>query len=153
MAEQDLAAMDEPEARVQLEYRSAPRLLRPVLLAVGWLFVGLGIAGAFLPILPTTPFVLLALWCFARSSKRFHHWLYNHPRLGPYAQAWHRYRVIPIGAKILSVTMMALSLGLIVHNTDDWRIPAAVGAILVCVGAWIVTRPSRPPIAADDRGT
>ena len=120
-------------------------LARPLLIGLGWLFVALAVAGVFLPILPTTPFVLLALWCFARSSKRFHHWLYNHPRLGPYAQAWREYRVIPLKAKILSVTMMAMSLGLIVHKTDDWRIPAAVGLVLVCVAAWIVTRPSRVP--------
>lgn len=129
--------------------RYAPGLARPLLLGLGWVFVALGVAGVVLPLVPTTPFVLLALWCFARSSKRFHRWLYNHPRLGPYAQAWDRYRVIPVGAKVLSVTMMAASLALVVHNTDDWRIPAAVGAVLVAVAAWIVTRPSRVPVAAN----
>ena len=84
--------------------------LHYALIALGWAFVAVGLVGVFLPVLPTTPFILLALWCFARSSERFHHWLYHHPRLGPYARAWHEHRVIPPRAKLLSVTMMAARL-------------------------------------------
>lgn len=123
---------------------------RPLLIGLGGLFVALAAAGVFLPLLPTTPFVLLALWCFARSSRRFHDWLYHHPRLGPYARAWRQYRVIPVQAKILSVSMMALSLALVMNSTADWRIPGALGAVLVAVGCWIVTRPSRPPAPGEE---
>ncbi|WP_108651385.1 YbaN family protein [Dongshaea marina] len=64
------------------------RGVRYALLALGWLSLGLGILGAILPLLPTTPFVLLAAWCFGRTSPRFHQWLQNHPRLGPFVKTW-----------------------------------------------------------------
>lgn len=58
------------------------------LFSLGWLALILGIIGAFLPLLPTTPLVLLASWCFARSSRRFHHWLLNQRHLGPIITRW-----------------------------------------------------------------
>ena len=115
-----------------------------------WLIIGLGaiaVAGlaVVLPLLPTTPFVLLALWCFARSSQRFHDWLYGHPRFGALARNWRNYGVVPFRAKLLSVAMMSLSLGIMIHNEVDWRIVVVVGAVLVVVASWLVSRPSRPP--------
>ena len=56
--------------------------------ALGWLCVALGVIGIFLPLLPTTPFILLAAWLFSRSSNKFHHWIQNHKRLGPIITMW-----------------------------------------------------------------
>ncbi len=120
-------------------------LSRPLLILFGWLCVALGFVGIFLPLLPTTPFILLALWCFARSSQRFHDWLYHHPRFGTLARNWRNYGVVPFRAKLLSVAMMSLSLGIMIHNEVDWRIVVVVGAVLVVVASWLVSRPSRPP--------
>ena len=61
-----------------------------LLLGCGWVFVALGILGIFLPLLPTTPFLLLASTCFMRGSPRLSRWLHQHPRFGPVLQNWHR---------------------------------------------------------------
>ena len=82
---------------------------RRLYLLLGWLFFGLGAVGAVVPGLPTTLFMLLALWAFSKCSQRFHDWLYAHPTFGPPLQQWRNYRVIPLKAKLLSITMMALS--------------------------------------------
>lgn len=142
MASDRLAVQQAP---AETAGKASWRLSRPLLIALGWTFVALGFVGIFLPLLPTTPFVLLALWCFARSSKRFHDWLYNHPRFGPLARNWREYGVVPLRAKLLAVTTMALSLGYLIHAGMDWHILAVVGATLTVVATWLVSRPSRPP--------
>lgn len=86
------------------------RLVRILFLFLGFFFVGLGVVGVVLPILPTTPFMIVALACFARSSQRFHSWLYNHHLFGPALQQWNQYRVIPLVVKIVAVTSVGGSL-------------------------------------------
>lgn len=72
---------------------------RTILLIIGWLAVGLATIGVVLPLLPTTPFLLLAAWCFARSSPRFHRWLLYRSWFGGYIRYWQQYRAMPPGAK------------------------------------------------------
>lgn len=121
----------------------APVPLRYALIAFGWANVGVGIVGIFVPGLPTTIFLLLALWAFSRSSHRFNSWLYNHPRLGPLLRDWHAERVIPVRAKCLALGLMAISLGTAFVVLDGWVLPVVVTAILGVVATFIVTRPSR----------
>ncbi len=114
-----------------------------VLRALGIVFVGLGFLGAFLPLLPTTPFLLLALACFARSSPTIHDWLINHRILGPYIVDWERDRSIPLAAKATSIIMMSASFAWLTLATNAPAIAIwMTGAILICVAVYIVTRPT-----------
>lgn len=84
---------------------------RFILIGLGFIFVGLGILGAFLPILPTTPFLLLAAACFARSSKKFYNWLLNHKFLGSYIKNYREQRAITLRGKIISLSVLWLVMG------------------------------------------
>ncbi|VVN27390.1 Inner membrane protein YbaN [Pseudomonas fluorescens] len=85
-------------------------MLRYVLLAIGWLSVALGVIGIFLPVLPTTPFLLLAAACFARSSARFYNWLVEHPRLGPWIGDYLEGNGIPLKGKVYAIGLMWISI-------------------------------------------
>lgn len=84
--------------------------MRLALLSLAWLMVGLGIVGIFLPLLPTTPFLLLAVWLFSRSSPRLAKWLMDHPLFGPPLGDWREEGAISRRAKISAVLLMSLAL-------------------------------------------
>ena len=89
---------------------ATPDPRRPTWQRVLWLLAGgisllLGIAGIFLPLLPTTPFVLLAAACFSRGSTRCEAWLLHHPRFGPAVRDWREHRAVPLRAKQLALVM------------------------------------------------
>jgi len=86
--------------------RSSRRWIRWLLVAAGFLFFGLGVVGVFLPLLPTTPFLLLAAACFARSSERFYRWLLGNRWFGAYVRNYREGRGIPAKVKIFSVALL-----------------------------------------------
>lgn len=110
-------------------------------LLFAYLCVGLGIIGAFMPVLPTTPFLLLAAWAATRGSPELHRWLYQHPRFGPPLRAWEEQRAVSLGAKWMACAFMLASWALMLALTDGWLIPAITGVLFVAVGAFLVTRP------------
>jgi hypothetical protein len=117
---------------------------RLVYLALGWLFFGLGVLGAFLPILPTTPFMILALWAFSNSSERLRSWLYTHRFFGPPLQRWREHGIISVRAKMASVGAMSVSLVYLVFFSGlGW--PWLLGtAMLMGYGAYyVLTKPSQ----------
>jgi hypothetical protein len=125
------------------------RPARWVYLALGWGFFGLGVAGALLPVIPATPFMLLALWAFSRSSPRLEAWLLAHRVFGPPLRRWREHRVIPLSAKLVAWTSMAVSLGGMIFGARAPWWTVVIAASVMAYGAWFIARcPSRPPAAA-----
>jgi len=122
--------------------RPGSKIYRWVWLSVTWLALGLAAAGAILPVMPTTPFLLVALWAGSRASPRFRFWLFRHPRYGPALRAWHRHRAIPLRAKILAFVLMTFSATILWLSGTDARIFYSVLAMFVAVGIFLISRPS-----------
>jgi uncharacterized membrane protein YbaN (DUF454 family) len=120
--------------------------VRLLLTGAGFLFVAIGTVGFFVPGLPTTIFVLLAAWCFAKSNPDLERRLLEHPRLGPPVLAWRQDRSISLPHKILAVTMIAGSMVLTLTLTA-WAPWAKVLFAACCTGValYLLTRKTRPP--------
>jgi len=122
-------------------------IVRGLCLGTGLVALGLGIAGIVLPVLPTTPFILLSATCFAKSSARFHDWLLNQRYAGPVIREWQTHRAMPRRAKRLAYLLMALSFGAsILVMESNWHrlMLAALGLILL---AFLRRIPVREPDA------
>lgn len=102
---------------------------RLLLMIIGWLAVLLATLGVVLPLLPTTPFLLLAAWCFARSSPRFHYWLLYRSWFGGYLRHWQEHRALPPGAKSKAVVMIIATFAVSIYFVPfDW-----VRILLLCM--------------------
>lgn len=114
---------------------------RLLYLCAGWIALALGVIGIPLPLLPTTPFLLLAAVCFARGSQRWYGWLLQHPRLGPPIVAWQTERAIPRRVKWIG-TLSLIALPPISYLLSaPWQVIALQSLILVGVGTFLWTRP------------
>jgi uncharacterized membrane protein YbaN (DUF454 family) len=120
--------------------RQAPRWMW---LALTWTGLGLGTAGTVLPVLPTTPFLLLALWSGSRANPRLRFRLYRHPRFGGPLRAWQRHGAIPTGAKWLACGLMTASFASLWLAGAAPALLAGLGTLLAAAGAFVLTRPSR----------
>lgn len=138
----DFRAVSPPARAYNPAMGSASRLL---LSGLGLVFVGLGTLGVFLPLLPTTPFLLLAAACFGRSSPRLHGWLIGSPLLGPLLLDWERHGAIALRAKW---TCTLLLLGAISWPVGTGKVTGLLLAILALtvtgVLSFIWTRPHGP---------
>jgi len=113
-------------------------------ITLGLAALALGTAGLVLPLLPTTPFMLLAAACFAKSSPRLHDWLISHRLFGPAIRDWRDYRSISPKAKRMALTAMTAALGLSLMLGLGWRVLAVQALVLMVMGSWIWTRPDGP---------
>jgi uncharacterized membrane protein YbaN (DUF454 family) len=115
--------------------------MRTAYLLVGHTSMAVGFVGIFVPLLPTTPFVLLAAVCYSRGSERFHTWLHDHPRFGPMIRSWREHGAIGRRAKIAASITLLLSITFSVIRLD---LPWNAIALLVCASVltFILTRPS-----------
>ena len=119
---------------------------RPILIKFGWLYVVLGAIGVVTSGLPTTIFIIMAAWPFARSSKRLHDWLYSHHNFGPAMINWERHREIPPKAKLTALAIMSLSAAA-VANIGGGRLtaPIIMTVSMTPVAVYILTRASFVP--------
>jgi len=120
------------------------RALRAVYLVAGFVCVGLALLGLVVPVLPTTPFLLLAAACFARSSDRFYNWLISHRTFGPLVREWREHRSIPYRTKLFAIALMSLSLGVsIVFFVRPAWLQAALAVAGLLLAVWLYRIPSR----------
>jgi uncharacterized protein len=121
-----------------------PVPVRLVFAGLGGMFMVLGVLGLFLPVLPTTPFLLLAAACFARSSRRIFAWLLNHPQFGPLIREWREYRSIPYRAKRTALWLIALSFAVSIgFFMPIWPAKLVMGVVGLILVVWIALIPSR----------
>lgn len=113
-------------------------------ITLGCLFLLLGFIGALLPVMPTTIFLILAAWCFGRSSPRLEAWMLDHQRFGPVLRDWREHGAMPRRAKWLACTGMAIGYAVFWLGAQpaSWLALAVAVAMLACA-AWIVARPER----------
>jgi uncharacterized membrane protein YbaN (DUF454 family) len=110
----------------------------------GCISVGLGLIGAVLPLLPTVPFMLLAAFCFARGSERFHRWLVEHKQFGPAIAAWRDHGAVPRRGKIAALIAIVVTFGISVAMGLPVWVLAVQAVVLGCVLAFVLTRPDGP---------
>ena len=121
---------------------------RHLWMALGWASLGLGALGVLLPLLPTTPFLLLAAYFFSRSSERLHAWLLNHRVFGPPIENWRTHRAISAKAKLAALAAMALILAIsVAADVPAWTL-AVQAVILIGVAVFLLTRPTPPEPSA-----
>ncbi|WP_173931908.1 YbaN family protein [Chelativorans sp. Marseille-P2723] len=118
--------------------------MRAVWLILGLTFTLFGVAGVALPLVPTTPFLLLAAYAFTRSSPRLHAWLIGHPRFGPLITNWQHHGSIDKQSKIMAVVFMAATLLLSWLLGVKALVLVIQAAVLGCVAIFILSRPSGP---------
>lgn len=106
---------------------------RTILLITGWLAVVLATLGVVLPLLPTTPFLLLAAWCFAQSSPRFHHWLLYRSWFGSYIRHWEQYRAMPPGAKPRAIAVILVTFAISLWLVKIMWVRILLLVILTCL--------------------
>ena len=118
--------------------------MKYIYLFIGFLSLALGVIGIFLPILPTTPFLLLSAALFFRSSPRAYDWLLAHRYLGPYIRSFREDRMIPLRAKIISISLLWLTaLHCAVLLFESWWLKIGMVVMAICVTAYILSFKTR----------
>lgn len=118
--------------------------IRLIYLAIGGLCTALGVVGAFVPVMPTTPFLLVALWAFSKSSPRLQNWLYHHPRYGPTLRDWFEHGAISVRVKVVACVAMFCSVPIVYHVSQSWIAVVIHGSVIFATATFIISRPSAP---------
>ena len=119
-------------------------LMKWLLTILGLLSLGLGILGIFLPVLPTTPLLLLAAALFVRSHKGLYDWLLNHPKLGPYISNFLIHKSIPLHVKIVSISMIWITLlNCAIFIAEHWALRAFFILLAIAISIHILSYKTR----------
>lgn len=114
-------------------------MYRIVLTSIGLTSLSLGLLGIILPVLPTTPFLLLSASCFCRSSPRLYKWLIDHPWFGIYIRSYREVKAIPARAKFVAIGLIVVTIGgLVVFTEIPWSIKVAVCVVAIVVSLYIL---------------
>ena len=124
-------------------------LRRALYIALAWVSFGLGVIGVFVPLMPTTCFMLLAVWAASRGSPSFARWIREHTRFGPTVVAWEGERAIPRHAKWLAGAMLAFSILVLLFTLSVVWLKVLLVSGLTLLGLWIATRPEPVRLAGD----
>jgi uncharacterized membrane protein YbaN (DUF454 family) len=130
--------------------RSRSRVVRVLFNVAGTLALGLGILGIFLPLLPTTPFVLLAAACYARGSEPFHQWLLSNRTFGPMVREWEGHRSLPYRTKITAIVLMSITMAISItlFVRPGWlKLVLALFGIGLAIWMYRIPSRDRPPRA------
>ncbi len=118
---------------------------RLFLITLGWVCVSFAFVGIFVPGIPTTIFLIIALWAFTKTSKKLRNWLLNHKRFGPILTNWQEHKVVPRRAKILMVTFMILSVILFHYSLQNLYLTTGLIVIPGFVARYVISLPSTVP--------
>ncbi|MFQ3675034.1 MAG: YbaN family protein [Endomicrobiia bacterium] len=122
---------------------NSSKFVRLLLQVIGTFFVCVGIVGIFLPLLPTTPFLLLAAMCYARSSDKLYMGLLNNKYLGSYIRNDREKKGIPMNTKILAISLLVLSIGYtLIFATQSWPIRTVLILIFLAISSHIILFPT-----------
>ena len=110
----------------------------------GTIALGVGLLGIFLPLLPTTPFVLLAAACYARGSERFHQWLLANRTFGPMVYEWEQHRSLPYRTKVMAIVLMSTTMAIsIVFFVRPAWLKVVLALFGIGLAIWMYRIPSR----------
>jgi uncharacterized membrane protein YbaN (DUF454 family) len=115
---------------------------RQLWFALGILSLGIAYIGIVTPGLPFSHFLVFAAFCFSKSSKRMHDWLYNHKYFGPFLTNWTEHKVFPLKMKYMMVAVMSSSLAILWFTTYNWKAVIGSGITMAIVAIWAWRYPS-----------
>ncbi|KDE40843.1 hypothetical protein related to heme utilization [Nitrincola lacisaponensis] len=107
-------------------------------------FVGLAFIGAILPGLPTTVFLLSAVWASSKGWPKLHDWLLRHPRFGPLISQWQTHRAVPRRAKWIAGLSMLASTFILLYSSAPLWVKCTAPTIMIVVMIWLASRPEMP---------
>jgi uncharacterized membrane protein YbaN (DUF454 family) len=123
--------------------------MRIIYFSLGWVMVALGVIGLIMPLMPGVVFLIVAAWCFARSSPRLEAWLVDHPTFGKPLRDWRAAGAIPRSAKIMACVGMTIGFGVFwVSVHPSLPLAAGVAVMFLACAAYVVSRPA----VADEEG-